>query len=64
PAGSGPVKGGAAAPGKVAATPPAKAAPAAPEEKKGSKAWLWWTTGLITLGGAGAAVAHFVFGVF
>ena len=64
-AASGPVKGGAAAPAKATATPPAKAAPAAtPEEKKGSKAWLWWTTGLITLGGAGAAVAHFVFGVF
>lgn len=62
PAASGPVKGGAAVPAK-AASAPAKGAPA-PEAKKGSKAWLWWTTGLITLGGAGAAVAHFVFGVF
>lgn len=63
PAASGPVKGGAALPAKAAAAP-AKAATPAPEAKKGSKAWLWWTTGLITLGGAGAAVAHFVFGVF
>lgn len=61
PAAAAPVKGGAAAPAKAAV--PAKAAEPV-EAKKGSKAWLWWTTGLITLGGAGAAVAHFVFGVF
>lgn len=63
PAASGPVKGGAAVPAKAAAAP-AKAAVPAPEAKKGSKAWLWWTTGIITLGGAGAAVAHFVYGAF
>jgi hypothetical protein len=64
PAKAGPVKGGAAAPAKPAA-PPVKAA-SAPEQApaRSSKAWLWWTTGIVALGGAGAAVAHFVFGAF
>jgi len=48
-------------PAKAAATP----APAnAPEEKKKSKVWLWVTLGAVGLGGAGAAVAHFVLGLF
>ena len=75
-----PVKGGAAAkaaapaapaprptapaPGKSAVAAPA-AKPAATEEpKKGSKAWLWITTGVLVVGGGGAAVAHFVLGWF
>lgn len=77
-ASSGPVKGGAAAPKPAGAAPvpatvsadkpapsnaDAKKASGGPGEKK-SKAWLWWTTGVVALGGAGAAVAHFVFGVF
>jgi hypothetical protein len=64
------------APAKVAA-PAAKAVPAvaakavpaaaqagAPAEAKKSKTWLWVSVGLVTLGGAGAAVAHFVLHLF
>jgi hypothetical protein len=65
-----PVKGGAAAPApakaalapaKATATPTAKASEPA---KASSKAWLWWTAGIVTVGGAGAAALHFVWGVF
>lgn len=58
-----PVKGGAAAPAR-AASPAAKPASVPEPAAKSSKAWIWWTTGLVAVGGAGAAVAHFVFGVF
>lgn len=62
-----PVKGGAAAPAAAKAAPaPAVKASAPPAEpaKASSKAWLWWTAGIVTLGGAGAAALHFVWGVF
>ncbi len=57
----------AAAPAAKAAAPTvAKAAtPAASEApKKKSKAWLWITTGVVVVGGGGAALAHFVFHLF
>ncbi len=62
-----PVKGGAAAPALAKAAPaPAVKASSTPAEpaKASSKAWLWWTAGIVTLGGAGAAALHFVWGVF
>jgi len=59
-----PVRGGAAAPAKAIAAPTVKAASTPAKPSKGSKAWLWWTAGIVTLGGAGAAALHFVWGVF
>jgi phage shock protein A len=70
-----PAKPTAAAPAKAptpapkAATPAAKssptpAQPAAEPPSSGSKTWLWVSLGIVGLGGAGAAVAHFVYGLF
>lgn len=56
-------KPGAPVPAKAASAGPTAGAPANAPEKK-SKAWIWITTGVVVLGGGGAAVAHFVLHLF
>ena len=53
-----------AAPAAKTPAPAAKPGAAAPTAEKKSKAWLWITSGVVVLGGGGAALAHFVFHLF
>jgi hypothetical protein len=54
----------AATPAKAAAVPAKTAAAATTDEAPKSRTWVWVTVGVVVLGGGGAAVAHFVYGLF
>jgi len=67
---SAPAKVGAPVPATKPAGSPSAAvagkpgAPAATTPVKKSKAWIWITSGVVVLGGGGAAIAHFVLHLF